>query len=94
MLEKIEQPARRCHDNVGPARRLFPLLAISDAAMHHRHAQIGKAPVIAKCCFHLRSELARRLQNETAKCAVFRQQCENRKRKGCCFPGARLRGAD
>ena len=94
MFELIEQPSRRGANDIDAALRFFLLFSVTDAAMNDRDAQIGEAPVIAKCRFDLRRELARRLEHETAKVAVLGEQRQDWQREGRGFAGAGLRGAD
>ena len=69
------------HDDVDAAGRFILLLSVADTAVHDRDAQIGKAPVIAKRGLHLRRELARRLEHETAKVAVLASRVRSAARR-------------
>ena len=74
--------------------RFFPLLAVADAAMHHRDAQVGKATVIAKSGFDLGGKLTCRLEDETTEIPMLGQKCQDGQGKGGRFAGTGLRGAD
>ena len=52
-----------------PRASFFALFPVTNSAMNDRDAQISKAPIIAKCRFDLRGELARRLEDKTAEIA-------------------------
>ncbi len=57
-------------------------------------SQIGETTIIAERCFHLRSQLASRLQHQTPEGAVFSKQRQDGKRKSCGLTGTCLRSAD
>jgi len=90
----IEQAARRGDDDIDAAFQFLALLAVANAAVDYGRAQISKASVVAKGGFDLRSELARRLQDQTTKFPVMSEQRQNGKREGSGFSGAGLGGAD
>src|SRR5205823_13017816 len=94
LLEMIEQAARRGDDDIDAAFQFLALLAVANAAVDHGRAQIGKASIVAKGGLDLRSELSRRLQDQTTKFPVMSEQRQNRKREGSGFSGTGLGGAD
>src|SRR5437016_11283498 len=94
LLEMIEQAARRGDDDIDAALQFLALFAVANAAVDHGRAQIGETPVIAKGGLDLRSELARRLQDQTTKFPVMSKQRQNRKCEGGGFASAGLGGAD
>src|SRR5207249_6125473 len=94
LLEMIEQAARRGDDDINAAFQFLALFAVADAAVGYGGAQIGETAIIAKGSFDLRSEVARRLQDETTKFAVMSEQRENRKREGSGRSSVGVGGAD
>src|SRR5207302_1800697 len=89
-----EQASRCCHENIDAALEFFALFSITDAAVHERDSQISEAAVIAKSCFHLRSQFARGLEHKTSKAAVPCQLRKDGQRKRRRLAGACLRSAD
>src|SRR4029453_16149675 len=73
---------------------LFALFPVTDAAVNERNSQIGEASIIAKRRFDLRGQLARRLEHQASKRAVFCQQSQDRKGKSRGLAGPGLRGPD
>ena len=71
LFEMIEQTSGRRDDDVDAAFQIFALLAITDAAVHNRRANVSEASVITKRGLNLSSQFARWFQNETAKFSVF-----------------------
>ena len=71
LLEQIEQASGSGYENIDTALEFLALFSVTDAAVHQRDAQIGKAPIIAERCFDLRGQFPRRLEHETSERAVF-----------------------
>ena len=94
LLEQVQQPPGSRHDHVHSASRFFPLLAIADSAVHHRHAQVGETAVVAKSGFDLGRQLSRRLEHETTEIPVLREKGQDGQSEGGGLAGAGLRGAD
>ena len=94
LFEQIEQPTRRRREDIDTAFEFVALFAVTHAPVHERDAQISEAAVIAKRGFDLRSQLAGRLDHQTSKRAVLREQRQNGKSKCRGLAGAGLRGSD
>ena len=93
---EIEEPSRRRHQNVEPARQRLDLGLLPDAAEHDRAAQPHVPPVSAEALAHLERELAGRRQDERARASAgsaghARQMLQDRQSEGGGLAGAGLR---
>src|SRR5438067_12090891 len=90
----VEQAAGCGDNNVHAAFQVLALFSVTNAAVNDGLTDVGEATVVPKRGLNLGGELARRLENKTAKFSVMTKECENRQGKGGRFAGAGLRGAD
>ncbi len=96
MAHVIEQTTRRRDDDVGAvAQRVF-LRAHADAAEYRRAAHLGVDRELLHVLSDLRSEFARRRQNERARRTAFavQQALEDRKQERGRFAAARHRARE
>ena len=96
LLEVIEQPPGRGDDDIQPALEFLALLAVPDAAVERRRAQVREFRVIAERLVHLHGQLARRLQDQHAgrTAPMLAQPREDRQRERRRLACTRLRRAD
>ena len=85
-FEVVEQPARRCDQDVGPALELAILFVEGDAADQERDVEPVVLAVFGEVLLHLRGEFARRLQDQRARhprpgTALFEER-EHRQHEG------------
>jgi ABC-type Fe3+/spermidine/putrescine transport system ATPase subunit len=100
LLHEVEQPSRRRHQHIEPARAGADLLVERHAADGERDAGMQVAPVGLEAVDDLRRQLAGRAQHQHAAGALLRplsvlgQVVEDGQREGCGLAGAGLRDAD
>ena len=97
-LEMVEQAARRGDQHIHAAREFHVLIVERDAADDQRDVELVVDAVFGKAFFHLRRELARRLQNERARHAragaALLQHGQHRQHECRRLAGAGLRDAE
>ena len=66
----VQQTTGRRSKDVHATLQIFHLLAVTDAAIHDRHAQIGELGEFLESFLHLQREFARGLKNQAAEFTV------------------------
>jgi len=97
-LGVIEQPPRRCDQDIDAARQLGVLIFERNAADDQGDVELVLGAVLLEAFLNLRREFARRFQNERARHARPRaallQHCEHRQHERGSLAGAGLGDAE